>query len=215
MKSLRLAVEHTAQTIHPMHAFVCESPVVERELLLEGRTTGDARTLLFFVEGDPEPYEERLAAQPTVTDYELHPQDDGFFLYVRVANADVDGTLLAAFQRDTVVVVPPVAFDSDRTMRIELVGSAEALQGILDDLPDDVGVDVLEIGSTLDVRGATLTDRQRTALRAGWETGYFEVPRTGDIHTVAAELDCAVSTASDLLRRAQARLVADALGEQW
>jgi hypothetical protein len=214
MKSLQLAVEHTAETIHPMHAFVCESPAIDRELLLEGRTTGDSRTLLFFVAGDADAYQARLADQPAVTDYDVHPQDDGFFLYVRVSNDDVDGALLAAFERETVVVVPPVEFRSDRTMHLRLVGPGADLQGILDDLPAELGVDVLEIGSTVDVTATTLTDRQRAALRAGWENGYFTVPREGDIEAVADELDCAVSTASDLLRRAQSRLVADALGEQ-
>ena len=59
-----------------------------------------------------------------------------------------------------------------------------------------------------------MSDHQREALRVAWAAGYYEIPRTVAITTVAAELRCAPSTASDLLRRAEQALVADALGEQ-
>lgn len=59
--------------------------------------------------------------------------------------------------------------------------------------------------------GRTLTDRQREAVTAAWSAGYYEVPREAGIDEVAGRLDCAVSTASDLLRRAELRMVANTL----
>nr|WP_240147616.1 helix-turn-helix domain-containing protein [Halorussus sp. JP-T4] len=99
-------------------------------------------------------------------------------------------------------------------MRLTAVGHGDDLRDLLDALPDAVDVTVLSVGPFTRGLGATLTGRQREALAAAWGVGYYEVPRDGDVEAVAAELDCAVSTASTLLRRAESRLVADALGER-
>ena len=214
VKSLELVVEHAAETIHPMHAFVCESPAVEREVLLEGKTVDGTRTLLFYVEGDHEAYEATLAAQDAVAEYDVRPDGgDGFFLYVRAPNRESEASLLDAFRRDTVVVVPPVEFRADRTMRLTVVGRGEDLRELLDALPSELGVDVRSVGPFTRGLGPSLTDRQREALHAAQSVGYYEVPREGGVEAVADELDCAVSTASTLLRRAESTLVADALGE--
>lgn len=215
MKSLRVAITHTEDTIYPMHEFVCHSPAVEREVLLEGKTTDGVRTMVFYVEGDREAYEEMLAVRPTVEEYDITPEDeDGFYLYVRAENREQEERLFDAFRRETVVVVPPIEFRSDMSMHLTLIGHSDDLQAVLDDLPAGMGVDVTRIGEYAGPTGGALTDRQREALAAAWATGYYEVPREGDIEAVADELDCARSTASDLLRRAESRLVADVLGEQ-
>ncbi len=59
-----------------------------------------------------------------------------------------------------------------------------------------------------------LSDRQREAVRAAWDAGCYELPRAGELADVAARLDGSVSTASDLLRRAERRLVAATLGKR-
>jgi len=52
-----------------------------------------------------------------------------------------------------------------------------------------------------------LTDRQREALVAAHELGYFDIPRTASLDEVAAELGIGASALSERLRRAQAALV--------
>lgn len=215
MKSVRVAVRYTAETLHPMHALVCESPFVEREVILGETTRGGVTTFLFYVEGDRHAYESALASVTHVEEYHVTPEgDDAFFVYARESLREREARLSASFERDTVVVVPPVELLSDRTVRLTLVGHADELQAVLDDLPDSVDVDVLAVGRFARALDGRLTDRQRAACEAAWAVGYYELPRTGGIEAVASELDCAVSTASDLLRRAEARLVADALGQR-
>lgn len=100
MQSVRLAIEHTAETLHPLHAFVCESPAVDREVLLEGVSGGGTRTLVFYVEGDAEAYETALADQPTVESCDVRSEsEEAFFLYVRARNRDVDGVFVDALSR--------------------------------------------------------------------------------------------------------------------
>mgnify|MGYP000229967362 CR=1 FL=1 len=212
MQSVRLAIEHTAETMHPMHAFVCESPAVDREVLLEGIAGGGARTLVFYVEGDAAAYEAVLADQPTVESYDVRVESEGaFFLYVRARNRETDGFLVDAFDQPGVVVVPPVEFRADRTMTLSLVGGGEAVRAVVTAIPDALDVDVLAVGEPPGSFSSSLTDRQREAVATARAVGYYEVPRTGGIEAVAEELDCAVSTASALLRRAESTLVTQAL----
>lgn len=216
VKSARLSIEHTEETIHPMHAFVCESPAVDREILLEGRSDDGVRTLVFYVEGDADAYEAVLAAQDAVMEYDLRRDaEDAFFLYVRASTADGADLLSDTFDRETVVAVPPIEFRSDRTMRLSIVGAGEELQALVETLSEALRVDVLSVGSLDRTVGPALTDRQREALATARALGYYDVPRAGGLEAVAAELDCAVSTASTLLRRAESHLVADALGSGW
>ena len=88
--------------------------------------------------------------------------------------------------------------------------------------PDDeaggrlrLDVDVLEVG-TYDRRLGTvtggLTDRQFEALETASELGYYAVPREASLSDVAAELDIAPSTASELLRRAESRVLPRLVG---
>lgn len=53
---------------------------------------------------------------------------------------------------------------------------------------------------------AGLTDPQREALRAAYESGYFDIPRAASLRDVADELEITASSLSERLRRAQTRL---------
>lgn len=207
VKSLRLTIHHTAETIHPVHEFVCESAAVDREFLLHGNTTTDPSTFLFYVVGDREAYETVLAGVDGIVEYDITPGDDGFYLYVREEGRETDELLSEAFQQDTIVTVPPVEFRADRTMRFTVIGHPDRLQDAIDALPDGMRVDVERVGEYRAGGVGTLTDRQREAVRAAREAGYYEVPRQGDLADVAAALDVAESTASTLIRKAEARLV--------
>lgn len=210
MKAIRIAVRYPESLVHPMHRFVCESPAVEREILLEWKVEDGARTLLLFVEGERTAYETALAERPDVDEYDITAEsDEGFYLYVRGPNREVEGEVFGALSRGPVVVASPVEFRDDRTMRLTLVGPSADLQAALDGLPAELSVDVQSVGEYGGRVGRTLTDRQRAAMRAAWDCGYYAVPREAGIEAVASELDCAVSTASTLLRRAERGLVAD------
>lgn len=213
MKSVRLALRFDPEALHPMHAHVCDSPAVDSEAILQGHAPDDRGTLLLYVEGDREAYERTVAALPHVDAVDVTPgSGDGFFVFVK-EEMDTDEPLVAAFQRDRLIVVPPVEFLPDRTMRLSLVGHAEDIQAALDDLPAGVTSDVKSVGDYSLAVSDPLTDRQREAVAAAWDCGYYDVPREGDIEDVAAALDCAISTASDLLRRAESRMVGEVLEE--
>ena len=213
MKSLRAILRFDEDALHPMHAHVCEAPYVEREAILQGHAPGETGTMVLYVEGDAEAYEDWLASLPHLESYEVSAGDEaGFFVFLR-ERLDADDPLVGALQREDLIVVPPVEFRADRTLRLSLVGASSTLQAALDALPAGVTPDVTYVGDYAVPVGDRLTERQREAVAAASDLGYYDLPREADIEEVATELDCAISTASDLLRRAEARLVADALDE--
>ncbi|WP_255170489.1 helix-turn-helix domain-containing protein [Natrononativus amylolyticus] len=211
MKSVRLVVTYDAEALHPTHELVCESPRVDREYLLEGRADDGVETVLSYVEGDAEPYERVLESMDGLLEYDLRAAGDGFFVYARSELDDRGRSLASAFDRETLVVVPPIEFRPDRTMALTLIGHPADLQATVDGVPSGLEASVWWIGDHAQAAGGRLTDRQREALAVAHELGYYDVPRSVGLEAVAAELDCAKATASTLLRRGEARLVADAV----
>lgn len=211
MKSLRISVAFDEGIAPPEQNLAYTSPAVDRHLILGGHVHDGIETTISYVEGDPEAVESVLAAEEAFVAYEITPGEDGCFLYCRQALSDSAMATFEAFRRDTVVVVPPYELRPDGTIRMTVVGSPADLQAVIDGFPDGVDVDVLRVGDHAGGPIGELSGRQREAVRIAWDRGYYEVPREAGIEDVAEALDCAVSTASDLLRRAEARLVANAL----
>ena len=207
MKSIRIELRYDRESLTPIHAGICAEPGLDREVILGGQAVDDVETVTSFVYGDPAAYEPLLIDLDGVLEYDITPSDRGFFLYLRRELGPRGRSLLNALARDTVVVVPPIAIRSDRTMRLTVVGHPDDLGRIFDGMPAGVTIDVLRVGDTVGVESVQITDRQRDALEAARSVGYYEIPRQNGIEAVADELGCAVSTASELLRRGEATAV--------
>lgn len=221
MKCLHLTVHLSAETLHPVHRAICEGAPIERELLFQANPDGELAALLFYVEGDAEAYESLLDGTEQVESHDLVPAAGGCYAYVREVPRPEDEVFYDAFDLGGLVLVPPVAFRPDRTMRLTVVGEPDRLEAVVAALESDEGVrvDVDSVASRPAparagrIGGGDLTGRQREALAAAWATGYYEVPREGSVADVAAALDVAESTAATHLRKAEARLVGRVVGE--
>jgi hypothetical protein len=100
---------------------------------------------------------------------------------------------------------------------LSLFGQSTEIQAAIDRLPNRVDVTVKEIGG-LDATAATvethLTERQREAVAAAVDLGYYEIPREATHEDVAAAIDCAPSTAAEHLRKAESTLVSAVVGRE-
>lgn len=78
---------------------------------------------------------------------------------------------------------------------------------------NDIAIELLRVNeyASLGHTDAGLTDSQREALLAAFETGYFEDPRNATLSEVAATLDISQPAASGLLRRGIRRLIVSSL----
>ncbi|SEH15833.1 HTH DNA binding domain-containing protein [Natronorubrum sediminis] len=207
MKSMRVELEYTPETIPPIHEGICESDALDRELVVGGQAVDGVETITSFVYGEPAAYEPLLSNLESVLEYDVTPATEGFFLYLRRELGSDGLSLLSSLSQDTVVVVPPIEIRSDRTIRLTLVGHPSGLEQLVSTVPDGIRLDVRWVSTDVTVNGSSVSDRQRTALQTAWDVGFYEVPREAGIEAVADELECAVSTASELLRRGEAHAV--------
>lgn len=194
---------------HPMQRFVRHEDAVRYEELLAWTLHGEAGVEyeLFYVEGDRERYREALEGVESIRRYTVAPiDDDAFHLYVCEEPIPEATAWRTAFEGRDLVVVPPIRFDERGRMGLTIVGDGEDLARLLEEIPDEIDVTVVEIG-TYDRRGGTLagalSGRQLEAVATAVAVGYYDVPRRASLADVADELEVAESSASLLLRRAE------------
>ncbi|QSW99975.1 helix-turn-helix domain-containing protein [Haloterrigena alkaliphila] len=214
MKTVRLTLRYDAETIHPMHRFVADSDDFDAYRMVHGNLAGDDdHAFIFHVVGDPDAYAAAMERTEQVGDYDLNRTGERTFtVYVRDVPEDVDERLLDSFTRGSLVVLPPIEYRSDWTVRFSVVGESDDLRRALEGIPDGIEATVGRVGEYDggDAAVGSLTDRQREALRTARELGYFDVPRTASVDDVAAALNCAPGTAAEHLRKAEASVI-DAL----
>lgn len=136
--------------------------------------------------------------------------DHTIYAFVHVAERDSLSTLLAITERHAILLDPPFSFTDDGVV-VTVTGHADALQAAFAEATEQIDLDVQWSG-TYEPDAATpfslLTDRQRQALRAAYDLGFYENPRQTNYEEIGNALQCAPSTANELLRRAEATLVA-------
>jgi hypothetical protein len=217
MKYLHLTLEEPPKWRNPMHTFLMEHEEMHLAQLLNWNTSDpELDVILFRIVGGVEPYTDALDQSPFVEGYETTwIDDDSFYAYIEHETREADQRFREAFIEQRVLTIPPIEYTEDGKTKVELVGRDEDVQAVIDDIPGEIDVRIDQIGvydRDLAVFSSALTDRQQEALLAAIDVGYYEVPREGSIEDVAEELDCAASTASNHLRKAESTLVREVVG---
>ncbi|MFC6734822.1 helix-turn-helix domain-containing protein [Halolamina salina] len=201
---------------HPMHAYLDEGEEWRSELLTWRRLPDETLVTLFRVTAPREPYLDRLRGIDSIDRFETAPGDSEFYLKAHERLGGPLESFLGAFTDTEFLSVPPIVYRSGGRLSFGVVGPPAQLRGALESVPDPIDADVERLGPYAGGRrlaGVDLTDRQREALRAAQRVGYYDVPRTGAVADVAAELGCSSSTAGAHLRKAEAALVDAFLAE--
>ncbi|MFD1646273.1 helix-turn-helix domain-containing protein [Haloarchaeobius litoreus] len=209
MKYLDVRIRQPDEWLHPMQEFIRHEDVVRYEELQTWHVVHEQgiEYELFYVVADRERYEPVIDGVDSIRWYDITDVDDeSFYVYACQETRADDRDWRAAFAALSLVVVPPIVYDREAAMGMTIIGDGDDLRTMLDSLPESFEVDVRGIGE-YDTRRPSLvgalTERQREAVEVAVECGYYTVPREGDLEVVAAELDCAPSTASNLLRKAE------------
>lgn len=218
MRSVRLTIRPEGEAPHPMiETLAFSSYVTEARLVDWNFADPEAPVLLFVVEGDRERVTADLEAAAEVLEYETTPVEDGtFVLYVRAAPNQPAQKVIEQLTGSGLVPSLPIVY-RDGAGHVELVGTDAALQGVVAGLPPFVEVSVEEVGPFDDAPDsvlATLSERQREALLAAVDLGYYHSPRRATHADVAAALSCAESTASEHLQKAESKLVREVVGRE-
>lgn len=212
MRYLELSLSPGTRQIHPLFPVLTDSPFVDVAWMLDWNVTRrETSTVLFRVEGDPDPLAEALDREPVVIDAEITPLDErSCYANIHSETTDTEWELWRAFTQERSLLVPPLEYSSDGTVTSRIVGTMDELRAALADVPDGIEATVERLGEFQGPPTDTpsvLTDRQEAVVRAALEVGYYEVPREATAADVARKVDCSPSTASEHLRKAESRLV--------
>ncbi|PSP27595.1 DNA-binding protein [Halobacteriales archaeon QH_2_65_14] len=205
--------------IHPVYDLLANGLCIERATALQWNLTGDATaSFLHYVEGNIEAFEQAVTAIDRVTDYDLVTAGEGgFYAYIQSTNTESFQTMADMLTDSGIVVVPPIVYHEDGAVTMSVFGPGSEIQAGIETFPSPIEIEIEEVGGLAAMSaavGARLSDRQREAIEAALELGYYDVPREASHEDVATELDCAPSTAAEHLRKAESKLLRTALGNQ-
>ena len=212
MKHVRVRISAGGREaeIHPMYGVMTGAPFVDRATALQWNYTGDALGILHYVVGDADALEATMQEIPEVVGYDIERVDErSCYVYVRDATTDSLRALFEPMAAGGLVIVPPVEYEPDGTVTFSLFGPEAEMQDAIEAVPDPVELSIEAVGGLAATTAATearLTERQREAVEAAIESGYYDVPRTASQADVAAEIGCAPSTAAEHLRKAESRV---------
>lgn len=200
--------------LHPMQRFIRHEDVVTYEELLTWNLRADkpVEYELFYVEvTDLDRYRAAVDRVDSIRWHRINPIDDGsLYVFACQETREEDVSLRRAFADLELVVVPPIVYDEEAAMRVTIIGQGDDLTTLVESIPGDIEVTIEEVGE-YDRRHARVvgrvTDRQFEAIESATDLGYYDVPRTASLADVATELDCAESTASNHLRKAEAAIM--------
>jgi len=147
--------------------------------------------------------------------------------FERVTETGEDRAIYSFVYTDDAKILSPVISDANGViLDMENDGSAWTLTVWIAERTDlaylweyarqnDIDIELLRVNeyASVDTTDAGLTERQREALLAAFEAGYFEEPRETTLGEVAAELGVSQPAVSGLLRRGIERLILSSIAD--
>lgn len=222
MKFLSLTLQQPERLQHPMQKYIAENENADCARLIHARypqnshQQEDHEILFFQVEADRSPYVAALDATDTVLEYDITPIDaDSFYVFIRHQVRRSDRKFRAEIDGESLMLVPPVEYRADGIMQYQIIGNPDDLRGVIKEMPADVEVSIDRLGDYDTHRrwDQKLSERQCDAVAAAVKVGYYDMPRTAGLATVADELNCASSTASDHLMKAEETIMKQLVSE--
>lgn len=210
MDHVRISVRPTDGPLPPAADVYGDAEFVERAEGLQWNVSGDPTTLMAHVVGDRDRIDDALDAHPAVHEYDFTVVDDGeYYVFTRSDRTEVADAMFDAYTQSGLIVVPPVEYDEEG-MHLQVLGTPAELRSTFEYAPDLFSVTVEAVGEYSDPRESilgALSDRQREAVETGLDVGYYDVPREAPHEAVADRLECAPSTASEHLRKAESKII--------
>lgn len=173
---------------------------------------GSRPTALLETDGDGAAFRQALSGLEPIDEFDLHVTNSGQTYCFLSLEPDPDSEMARIFDllsREGLIVVKPIVY-RDGAVHATWVGESEVLQATIAAMPEAVDVEIEAVGGLTGGNGSileSLSVRQREALEAALEVGYYDRPRTATHEDVARAMDCAPSTASEHLLKAESKLV--------
>ena len=207
-------VEVPASTLGLAETFE-RAPGAEVELERTAGGPSDPTAPFGWVYGvEPDRADDLLAADSSVADAEKFGEDGEACLFEVVFDDGICSFTESIFERGG-VVVRASATDGVWTFQLRFTERSDVGEVFDDEFTREYEATVTRLYGSSDAPMARVgvTEKQRRALEAAFEMGYYAVPRDVDLRAVGEQLGVSRQAVSERLRRAHELLVADFLGE--
>lgn len=207
MKYLRMTVPQSV--VAPASA-VTEGYILNMQLLPDGTLLE-----LALIRAQPDELRTMLETSPNTDHFTYdvaEAQDGQCYIYQHCRPTEQAREILQLFNDYRLMIIFPITYDEETGITLEIIGRESDVQHGFDALPEEIRRQALiervdEYSPMTPDVVSVLTDRQREVLDAAAAVGYYDVPRRGTAADVAAVVGCAASTASEHLRKIEARIL--------
>lgn len=198
--------------VHPVYDLLAGGADYLSEVeLINWNVSAEPAGFLIRAVGDVEAFAADLEALPEVLHQEfIRVDDEEFYVYHTCERNPMTDAIFDAFSTQSLLVAFPMVYHDDGAATVTVVGPEPDIERVIADVPDGLAVDIEAVGGPAvreDGVLSRLSDRQREALEAALEVGYYELPRRSTTEDVAAVMGCRPSTAAEHLRKAESKLV--------
>lgn len=216
MKRVSLRIVRTWGRDRPLAINMRREGIDAKRLVHGISLSQDYTRLVIETTAEQAAFERVLSRTEAVTSYEIVPGSmDRIYVFYEEETRPIEAAMKQFLDELGLVLVPPMVY-TNRTITVELAGEESALRRAFELIPADVEFELERFGDYQ--RGETsrelLTDRQREAVTVAIDLEYYAIPRQGSVRDIATQLDCAPSTATNLLRRAEGRIIQEFVSEQ-
>ena len=212
MQAVALTLRPPDGAFPGLDSALAAEPDVDRDVLLSLDWFDDGSLSLLYRLDAPDEHtlEAVFDSHEDVRRYEVLSVDGRpRYAYVHLDHSELVGQLVDIVQEYALILDRPIRF-TDGGVVITLAGDVtnateafERVREVIDLTVEWTGTYEPEASTPL----SRLTIRQREALEAAVELGFYESPRAASYEELGEALDCAPSTANALLRRSEAALV--------
>ncbi|MDB2294162.1 helix-turn-helix domain-containing protein [Halorubrum ezzemoulense] len=195
----------------PAHKQVVAKPAVTHELIHQTNLLDDGTAVVLFeIVGDVDRITALLEEHFVALKYQLIVRDDSVFVYAHFRTNETIYELLRMFDQHEIVMDPPMIYTEYGALKVTVVGSKEIVAQAIEEVDADVSFTLTRTGSYQPYQRSLfslLTPKQQETLKTAIECGYYRDPREATYEDLAAELDCAVGTVGEHLRKCEAKLL--------
>jgi predicted DNA binding protein len=219
MRYLHLRMSGEDVALHPLVPTLTDPDVFREAIMVDWAPSFDPprATVLLYLDGDLDAFERVLAETDVVRAHDVTRfDDDRGYAYVHSTPHSTSWHYAEALTTAGLVPTMPIRYHADGTLSIRVVGRPANLQNAVEAAPPGVETTIEKVGEYDLGRPPIppgLPSRQHEALAAALDVGYYEVPREATRADVADRLDCAPSTASEHLQKAERALVRTYMNE--
>jgi predicted DNA binding protein len=219
MKYAQIVGRPNIDEMPEFYELLADSSCVKEALMYDSNNSrSDRPVALYEVHGDIDRFREGLEDVPEVQEATTAPISEGQFnllVVLDLTEASVIEDVLKAVTTEGLIVAKPVVY-RNREVHARIVGSSSTLQKAVEDFPSEIDLDIVSVGE-FDRRRespvSVLSDRQREALFAAFDLGYYEKPRGSTHEDVALRLGCEPHTATEHLQKAESKILKEVLQE--